>query len=134
MIPTTSASSGVAAEGPSGGSRGVATGPASTPAPALVAHEQGREDFSKGLYDRAVAAFTEAIRLDPDSFEAHHFRGVAYHLQRRHREALEDYTAAIRLRPGDPDAYRVRAMLHNDLGKKGPRPRGLLRGDPAPAG
>jgi tetratricopeptide (TPR) repeat protein len=87
------------------------------PSPATVAYERGRADLSRGAYAQAVAAFTEAIRLDPDSFEAHFHRGVAYYLEGRQREALADYTVAIRVQPGSADAHLVRARVHRDLGK-----------------
>jgi serine/threonine protein kinase/lipoprotein NlpI len=87
------------------------------PSPAKVAYQRGRSEFTRHAYDRAVEAFTEAIRLDPDSFLAHRDRGVAYHLQGRYREALADYSEAIRLSPDDALTYLVRARVHRELGE-----------------
>jgi tetratricopeptide (TPR) repeat protein len=86
------------------------------PPPDVVAYERGQAELARGLYDRAEAAFTEVIRLAPDSFQGHLYRGVASYFKGRHREALADYTAAIRLRPGDADAYLVRARTEIELG------------------
>ena len=87
------------------------------PSPARLACERGRADLNRGAYAQAVTAFTEAIRLDPDSFGAHFDRGVAYYLEGQRREALADYTFAIRVEPGSADARLARARVHRDLGK-----------------
>ncbi len=88
------------------------------PPPATLAFERGRDDLARSAYDRAVAAFTEAIQLDPASTGAHYYRGVAYHLQGRYREALADYSAALGLHPGNPEILLVRARVYMDLGEK----------------
>ena len=84
---------------------------------ASVDYERGRADLSRGAYAQAVAAFSEAIQHDPDSFGAHFHRGIANYLRGRYREALTDYSIAIRLQPGYADAFLVRARVHLDLGE-----------------
>ncbi|MBM3622510.1 MAG: tetratricopeptide repeat protein [Alphaproteobacteria bacterium] len=39
-------------------------------------------------------------------------RGQAYVKLRRYDEALRDYNEAVKLLPGDPDGYFLRAVLH----------------------
>jgi hypothetical protein len=35
-----------------------------------------------------------------------------------HAKAVADYTASIRLDPGNPAAYEMRAIAHSNLGRK----------------
>jgi serine/threonine protein kinase/Flp pilus assembly protein TadD len=86
------------------------------PSPATIACERGQADLSRGAYEEAVTAFSEAIRLEPDSFAAHFHRGIAHYLAGRSREALTDYTSAIRVVPGSAEARLARARVHRDLG------------------
>jgi Flp pilus assembly protein TadD len=88
------------------------------PPPATVAFQRGLAALYRGSCDRAIAEFTEVIRLDPNSFEARFCRGTSYSLARRSREALADHTAAIQLQPDRPDAYLERARVYLDLGEK----------------
>ena len=88
------------------------------PPPATVALKRGLAALYRGSCDRAIAEFTEVIRLDPSSFEARFCRGISYSLAGRSREALADYTAAIQLQPNRPDAYLDRARVYLDLGEK----------------
>src|SRR5262245_34142858 len=48
-------------------------------------------------YDRAIADFTEAIRLDRSYMLAYHGRGVAWSLKGEFDRAIEDFTEAIRI-------------------------------------
>ena len=44
-----------------------------------MAHRRsGRSYFAKGEYDKAIADYTEAIRLDPKSPKAYYNRAAAY--------------------------------------------------------
>jgi Flp pilus assembly protein TadD len=86
------------------------------PPPATVAYQRGMAAFGAGSFDRAIADFTEAIRLDPNSFGARFYRGIGHALAGRSQEALTDYTAAIQLRPDQPVAYLERAKVYIGLG------------------
>ena len=55
----------------------------------------------KGDHDKAIADFTEAIRLNPKYAEAYYNRGFAYGKKGDHDKAITDYTAAIRINPKD---------------------------------
>jgi Flp pilus assembly protein TadD len=67
--------------------------------PAKDAFKKGKVCFEEGDFDGALAAFTEAIRLDPKSAAALTERGRAYAMKRDCDKAIGDYTAAIRLDP-----------------------------------
>lgn len=50
--------------------------------------------------DKALADFTEAIRIDPGSATVWNGRGTCYHNEKRdYKQAVHDYSAAIRLAP-----------------------------------
>jgi tetratricopeptide (TPR) repeat protein len=87
------------------------------PSRVSAAYERGRADLTRRFYERAVADFSEAIRLDPDSFLAHLDRGVAHHLAGHYREATADYSEGIRLKPRSADAYEYRARARRALGE-----------------
>lgn len=57
--------------------------------------ESGRELYRTDQDDKAVAAFQEAIKLDPDSAEAYFRLGLAYDAVRKQSEAEEAYEKAI---------------------------------------
>jgi lipoprotein NlpI len=71
-------------------------------------HSRGVEWIGKGDYDRAIADYDEAIRLDPQDPLAYYNRGVAWHGKHDYDRAIADYDQAIRLNPQDPQAYDSR--------------------------
>jgi len=60
-------------------------------------------------YDRAIADYNEAIRLNPWNEAAYQDRANTLEAQGRYAEALADYDAAIRLDPGFDLPYNSRA-------------------------
>src|SRR5262249_38602588 len=66
-------------------------------------------------YDRAVADYSEAIRLksDPDTF---YNRAIAYQKKGDLDRAIADYDEAIRLDPKNPAYYRDRGIAWCALG------------------
>ena len=62
----------------------------------------------KGDFDKAIADYTQAIRLDPKDAEAHFGRGCSYSKKGDHDKAIADFTDAIRLNPKHADAYHNR--------------------------
>ena len=79
---------------------------------AREACEKGKSRLEKRHYDAAVAAFTEAIRLDPKNAEAYESRGEAYESKDEHDKAIADYNEAIRLVPKDAGAYCGRGIVY----------------------
>ncbi|MGG7381747.1 tetratricopeptide repeat protein, partial [Escherichia coli] len=62
-------------------------------------------------YDRAIADFDEAIRLDADDPEGHNLRAVAYCFKGDRAEALAGHLAALERAPDDPATNNYTAWL-----------------------
>ena len=94
--------------------------------------DRGKAWAEKGEYDKAIADFTEAIRLDPKIALAFYNRGSAWHLTRRSTTRRSPTsTEAIRLDP--KYAHRLlqpRACVGREEGVR-QGDHGLRRGHPA---
>jgi len=67
---------------------------------------------NKGDNDRAIADYTEVIKLDPKHTDAYNNRGNAYYNKNNYDQAIADYTEAIRLNPKFADAYNNRGNAY----------------------
>ena len=79
-------------------------------------NDRGIEYYNKGNYDRAIAEYTEAIRLNPNLTAAYANRGVVYHEKGDYNRAITDYTEAIRLNPNEADYYNIRGIAYENKG------------------
>jgi serine/threonine-protein kinase len=70
----------------------------------------------KGLLEEAIACHKEAIRLNPDSAEAHNNLGAAQYCKDEVDEAIVSYKEAIRLQRDSAEAH---SNLGNALRRKG---------------
>jgi lipoprotein NlpI len=71
---------------------------------------RGIEWAAKGEFDRAIADYDAAIKLNPGSADAHFNRGNARAHKGEPDRAIADYDAAIKLDPKEPAAYGGRAV------------------------
>ena len=92
---------------------------------------------AKGELDKAIADYTEAIRLDPKYAKAYGNRGMAYAGEGRPTtRPLRDFTEAIRLDPKDAEAYGNRGIAYRQRATSTrplpitPRPSGSIRNLP----
>ncbi len=97
--------------------------PPRPPAPVVVAPpprtvSAAEEQYQKGLralqrndLTAAIAAFTEAVRLEPKFAAAYGWRGVCYFRKGDRQTALADFDEAISLNPDDPDPHLYRAKV-----------------------
>jgi tetratricopeptide (TPR) repeat protein len=71
---------------------------------------------NKGDYDRAIADYTEAIKLDPKDSLAYLYRGNLYLIKGDYDRTIADYTQAIRLDPNISLAYNNRGGAYANKG------------------
>ncbi len=79
--------------------------------------EQGKTYESNQDFDRAIAAFSEAIRLDPNSRLALFRRGLSYGNKGEYDRAIADYSEVIRLNPTDASSLINRGNAYRDKGE-----------------
>jgi tetratricopeptide (TPR) repeat protein len=78
---------------------------------------QGAKDQAKGDYDSAIAAFNQAIALDPNLAEAYQDRAGAYEAKGDYARAIEDYSEALKLDPKLESAATQRTLAQEKLAK-----------------
>lgn len=81
--------------------------------------------FERGLafqdsndFERAIDAYTHAIRLSPQFAIAYINRGLSYGHMRNLRKALQDFDKAIELDPSFAGSYYNRGLTHGKLGNQ----------------
>lgn len=75
---------------------------------ALVA--EGDDWYGKGEWDKAIAAYDEAVRLDPENAVAFKNRGATRNKTKEFDLAIADFEHAIRLKPGFAAAFLFRGI------------------------
>ncbi len=78
---------------------------------------EGDALLKKGDADAALAAYGEAVALEPDSPFAYVARGDAHRARGDYDEAITDYTRALRLDPESPGALNNRGLAHSKKGE-----------------
>jgi tetratricopeptide (TPR) repeat protein len=73
---------------------------------------KGRSQSMQGDVDGAVAAYDEAIRLDPKFAFAYQNRGDAFKDKGEYARAIESYDRAIDLQLREPQIYASRGLMH----------------------
>ncbi|WP_206755468.1 tetratricopeptide repeat protein [Trichocoleus sp. FACHB-46] len=89
---------------------------ASTSINAENALQQGLSQAEQGNYEAAIAAYTQALRLNPTRAAAFYQRGVARFYLRQTLPALNDYNQALQRDPNFADAYIARGIVRYELG------------------
>ena len=78
----------------------------------------GYHYYSRGRYEEAITAFTEAILIAPHSSYLRLMRGLSYDKLNELDNAIADFTEAIRLNPSSAGAYNNRAAVYDRKGNK----------------
>jgi len=84
-----------------------------------------KEHFEKGQkfgtfqddYAKAIAEYTEVIKLLPNDAESYDRRGSCYSSLGQDEKALDDYNKAISLEPQNGEYYMTRALKYIRLGE-----------------
>jgi tetratricopeptide (TPR) repeat protein len=74
---------------------------------------RGKALLDQHQYEDAVAALSEAIRVNPRESSAHAWRGYARLYRSGRNEALADAEEAVKLAPRDSLGYAVRSLVYN---------------------
>jgi lipoprotein NlpI len=91
-------------------SRAITSGKLSTQNLAITFYNRGRGWSAKGDTDRAIADFSEAIRLNPQHAKAFNNRGNRWADKGDNDRAIADYNEAIRLNPQDANTFNNRGV------------------------
>ena len=86
----------------------------------LIAYFRGLALNRAGKPEQAVAAFEEAVRLNPDSAEAHLGLGKTELTAGRVMDATRELEQSLRLSPGNRQAQRLLSQAHRRAGDKEP--------------
>jgi len=99
-----------------------------SPVPEIAAKTAAERDFAvmlfalqcldaltKNRYQSAVKSCTLALSQKPDDAALYKLRGNANFLSGNTKRAIEDFTRAAELAPGEPDGYRYRAAVYASL-------------------
>ena len=79
---------------------------------AISAYRQGYAHMRTAAWFSAIAAYDQAIRIQPAVSDLYEARGTAYMYAGRHDQALADYSSAIKLNPNDAGHWRRRAHAY----------------------
>jgi len=81
-----------------------------------VEHLINGKDYLENDYDRAIAEFTEAIKINLEFAKAYFYRAVAYSKKGKCQLAIKNYTKAIEINPEFYKAYNNRGLVFMDKG------------------
>ncbi len=81
-------------------------------------NQRGETHHTMGRYEDAVAAFDQAVSLDPDYCEAWKNRGLSLALLGRTDESGESFARAITLNPSDSGIFYYQALSRNSSGNR----------------
>ena len=105
-------------------SNGQPTGPTPAAQPAwpgpnsaFALYNQGSTQLNLKDYDRAIANFDEALKLDPKYVVALNARGLAYEGKGQHDRAIADYDRAIELDPKYAAGFVNRGNAYRSKGR-----------------
>ncbi len=79
---------------------------------AITYSNRGIAYNNMGNYDRAIADYDTAIKLNPKFANAYNNRGFAYYRKRQYDRSIADYDNAIKLNPKYARAYGNRGVAY----------------------
>ena len=85
---------------------------------AVAYWSRGNSYYLKREVDKAIADYTEAIKLNPEFALAYYGRGGAYKDKGEYVRAIADADKIIEINPQDPEAYSNRGSTYVAQGDK----------------
>ncbi len=73
--------------------------------------KQAKKDFKAQKYQATIDGYTKALVLKPNNYDYTIARGLAYEKLRKPQEAINDYTASIKIKPKTNRLYMKVADL-----------------------
>jgi tetratricopeptide (TPR) repeat protein len=67
--------------------------------------EQGNQFFNSKDYDKAVKAYSETIKLNPQNVDAYNRRGLIYKMKNQYENAIADFTKVIEYVQNNENVY-----------------------------
>ncbi len=77
--------------------------------------KQGDACFFENRYEDAIAAYNQALQIQPDLADTWNNRGVVLTRMQRYPEAIDSYAEATKIRPHYPDAWNNRGVVLLEL-------------------
>ena len=81
--------------------------------PAIDPFVDGDLAMMTGQLDKAIPAYSEAIRQNPKNVDAYTSRGLCYSSKGDQEKAFKDFDDAIRLAPKNSKAYKYRGTIYS---------------------
>lgn len=66
-------------------------------------------------YEEAIAAYEQAIKIQPKYYEAWYAKGYSLYRLQRYEEAIASYEKVIQLQPEEPMAWYIRGLILGEL-------------------
>src|SRR3989338_1268358 len=79
---------------------------------AKLAFDKGMEFYGKGNYDKSIAAFKEAAKIEPKYAQAYCEMGVAYMEKEDFKDAIPNILKSIEIQPIYPKAHYAVAVAY----------------------
>ncbi len=74
--------------------------------------DQGIKNSQSGLYDQAMQAFDQALKLKPNDPALITYKGIVYYAKGNNAKAMQLFEEAIKLNPNFARAYYQRGMVY----------------------
>jgi tetratricopeptide (TPR) repeat protein len=79
--------------------------------------DRGNSYFNNEEYDNAIKAYSQAISIYAEFFDAYHNRGLAYYKKGKYEEAISDFSRVIGKNPQSVQDYNSRALAYLKTGQ-----------------
>ena len=73
----------------------------------------GYKLYRRGIYRKALHEFDQAIKIDPNNFKAHFWRGRVHLKREQFDDAISDFKMVIKLKPDYVEAYDNLGWIHS---------------------